>query len=219
MRLAAIAVLALGVPAHADDLTTIDRSSRWEGAFGIRVGSFQVGGLALMGFGFHLDGGVRFDRVQLLAEYGLLSISSDDPATSGEMTTPQSAMPTLEGIVQRVGVDARYSLGKLASDDVPLRGDFWIEGGFGVQLVQWQLGGEMHRPDLSFGFGGQFSGRFGHAHDHHAGIYYALKATFARAPESYANQPATCAGPCDTATRPIGIDRSFLFNLGIVFGN
>lgn len=217
MRLAALVLCALVTPAAADDLLKVDRSARWEGAFGIRVGDYRAGAFDGTAFGFHLDGGMRFDRVQLLAEYSLLEVSQDVPAASDAMGA--QAMTTTDGLVQRVGLDARYSLGKLASEDIPLRGDFWIEGGVGEELLQWQLGGEMHRPDVSFGFGGQFSGRFGRAHDHHAGLYYALKATFARAPASYADLPATCAGPCDTATRPIGIDRSFLFNLGILFGD
>jgi hypothetical protein len=219
---AALLVAALGRPALADtDLGKLDRSLRWEGAFGIRVGSFHVGEFDGSGFGVHLDGGVRVDRLLLMAEYGFMSISNepDQPSGTAEATTAPLPASVLEGFVQRFGVDARYSVGKVASDEIPLRGDFWVEGGFGEQLVRWDRGGELHRPDLSLGFGGQFSGRFGHGHDHHAGIYYALKATFAHAPTAYANLPPTCAGPCDNATRPISIDRSFLFNLGIVFGN
>jgi hypothetical protein len=121
--------------------------------------------------------------------------------------------------VQRIGANARYSLGKITGEDAPLRGDFWLEGGIGEQFIRWDLGGAMRRPDLSFGFGGQFAGRFGREHDHHAGIYYALKVTLARAPAEFTDRAPTCAGPCDTATRPIDIDRSFLFNVGIVFGN
>ena len=46
-------------------------------------------------------------------------------------------------------------------------------------MIRWDLGGELHRPDVSFGFGGQFGGRFGREHDHRAGMYYALKVTLA----------------------------------------
>jgi hypothetical protein len=221
-----LVAVALGASAaHADsELTRTDRSPRWEGAFGLRVGSFHVGSFDGLGFGFHLDAGERFDRLFVYGEYSYMSISNAPPdqtmntAQLGS-TPPAPAPQEIDGMVQRVGVNARYSVGKITSDEVPLRGDFWLEGGVGEQFIRWDLGGAMHRPDLSFGFGGQFSGRFGREHDHHAGIYYALKVTFAKAPPSYSDRAPTCAGPCDTPTSPIGVDRSFLFNLGIVFGN
>lgn len=223
---AAAAVLALAsAPARADDeaLARIDQSVRWEGAFGIRVGTFHVGPFDGFAFGFHLDGGVRLDRLFLYGEYSYMGISNTPPAQSDQSAMSSVPIDTkpqeISGIVQRVGANARYSLGKLASNDIPIRGDFWIEGGVGEQLVRWDRGGELHRPDLSFGFGGQFSARLGHAHDHRAGFYYALKATFAHAPAAYLQQTKTCAGPCDTPTGPIPVDRSFLFNMGIVFGN
>lgn len=215
------ALAAAPAAAQADDLTRIDSSPRWQGAFGMLVGSYRVGSFAGMGFGFHLDAGKRFDRLLLSTEYSFLSISNAPPQsdTAELSTTPPPAPPEIDGMVQRIGANARYSFGKITGDEVPLRGDFWVEGGLGEEFIRWDLGGALHRPDLSFGFGGQFSGRFGREHDHHAGMYYALRVTLARAPSSYTDRAPTCAGPCDTPTTPIGIDRSFLFNLGIVFGN
>jgi hypothetical protein len=219
----ALVLFALASPAlaHADDdLARVERSTRWEGAFGMRVGSFRVGDFAGMGFGFHLDAGERFDRLVISAEYSYLSISNAPPESdTAARSTDPAPPPEIDGMVQRIGANARYSVGKITGDEVPLRGDFWLEGGVGEEFIRWDLGGAMHRPDVSFGFGGQLSGRFGHSHDHHAGMYYALRVTLARAPSSFTDRAPTCAGPCDTPTPPIGIDRSFLFNLGIVFGN
>jgi hypothetical protein len=151
----------------------------------------------------------------------MLSISNAPPESdsAAAATQPIAGTPEIDGIVHRIGANVRYSVAKLTGDDVPLRGDFWLEGGIGEQMIRWDLGGELHRPDVSFGFGGQFGGRFGREHDHHAGMYYALKVTLARAPSEFSDRAPTCAGPCDSATRPISVDRSFLFNLGIVFGN
>ena len=223
MRLAAALVTLMLAPAlaHADDdLARVDRSTRWEGAFGMRVGSFHVGDFAGMGFGFHLDAGERFDRLLVYGEYSFLSISNAPPDSgTSERGTSVPETPEVDGMVQRIGANARYSVGKIVGDEVPLRGDFWLEAGLGEEFIRWDLGGKMQRPDVSLGFGGQFSGRFGHAHDHHAGMYYALRVTLARAPSSFTDRAPTCAGPCDTATSPNPIDRSFLFNLGIVFGN
>ena len=208
-------------PVHADDAHRIDATPRWEGAFGFRVGSFHVGSFDGLAFGLHLDGGIRFDKLQLLGEYSFMSISQQPPTDNDAAAAKAAPTPAadLSGIVQRVGLDARYSVAKIVGEEVPLRGDFWLEGGFGEQVIRWELGGELHRPDVSFGFGGQFSARFGEHHDHHVGVYYAFKALLAHGPASYVNSPPTCAGPCDTATRPIGIDRSLMFNFGLVFGN
>jgi hypothetical protein len=220
MRTILVTLLALSSAAYADDLTKIDRSTRWEGAFGIRVGSVHVGSFDGMGFGFHLDGGARFDRLFVYGEYSYLMLSNA-PTTSDSAANGAAVMPPpeIDGVEHRIGANARYSVGKITGEEVPLRGDFWLEAGVGERLVQWDQGGELRRPDMSFGFGGQFGGRFGREHDHHAGIYYAMKMTFSRAPESYTDRAPTCAGPCDTPTRPNSMDRSFLFNLGIVFGN
>jgi hypothetical protein len=226
---AAAATLALAFAAapslaHADeDVNRVDQSPRWQGAFGMRVGSFRVGSFAGMGFGFHLDAGKRYDRLLVYGEYSFLSISNapdNSQSDSAQLATnPSPAPPEIDGMVQRIGANARYSVGKITGDDAPLRGDFWLEAGLGEEFIRWDLGGAMHRPDVAFGFGGQFSGRFGREHDHHADMFYALRVTLARAPSSYTDRAPTCAGPCDTPTTPIGIDRSFLFNLGIVFGN
>ncbi len=222
---AACILIAASSSALADsEAEAVDALPRFEGSFGLRVGSFNVGPVGAVGFGYHLDAGERFDRLQLIGEYSYLSISETPPTTESTgtaamgTTTPATDLPS--GFVHRFGADARYSVARfIGGDSLTVRGDFWLEGGLGVQMIRWDRGGELRRGDVAFGFGGQVSFRFGDQHAKHVGIYYSLFATFARAPDSYTNQPPTCAGPCDMATRPVGIDRSFLFNLGLIFGN
>ena len=67
---------------------------------------------------------------------------------------------------------------------------------------------------MKIGFGGEFNG---HAKKFHAGYYYSFDVLITRA-DVPAHHPATCAGPCDSATRPIPLEQTWLFNMGFVFG-
>src|SRR5260221_3915762 len=126
---ACLVSVALASPpsARADDLSRVDSSPRWEGAFGMRVGSFHVGSFAGTGFGFHLDGGERFDRLLLYGEYSYLSISNA-PAQqdTAQLSSSPPAMMELDRGVQRVRVNARYSVGKITGEEVPPRGDVLV---------------------------------------------------------------------------------------------
>jgi hypothetical protein len=220
--------LASPPPARADydnDADArVDKKPRWEGAFGMYIGSFKVAWFDGVAVGVHGDLGVRFDRLLVFGEYSITSISND-PAQTGATDTSQHATPPavmpaiISGIVQRVGANARYSLGRLAGGHrVRMYGDFWFEAGLGEQFVRWNEGGALHRPDVALGVGAQMSLRWGDHHQHHVGFYYAFKATIAPSPYASSSQTATCAGPCDTPTRPLDVDGQFLFNLGVVFG-
>jgi hypothetical protein len=96
-----------------------------------------------------------------------------------------------------------------------LRGDLWLEGGAGRQALRVDGIGARTRGDLSLGFGGQLSARL--RKKLRLGVYYGFKSMFAAGDRDEA-APAICAAPCDTATRPFPLDRSFLFDFGLVVG-
>jgi hypothetical protein len=129
---------------------------------------------------------------------------------------PDGKTPT--GMAQRFGLSARYSLGRFstAAGGMAMTGDIWVEAGLGEQLIRWNAGGELHRMDISLGVGTSFGARGLH---HHGAYYMAVRATIAHSPPSYDSDVPTCAGPCDTATPPLGLDKSILFVTGIVFGS
>lgn len=199
---------AAAAPAHAER----DPEKRWraEAGLGGLLGSVRVGELSLFGSGLHLDLGARRDRFQLLGNYTFLSTTEyvTTTATADEMPEPRS------GHVHRVGGALRVSLGRWRSDR--LRGDVWMEGGAGRQAVRVDGIGARTRGDLSLGFGGQFSARLGKKL--RLGVYYGFRSMFA-AGDRDEDAPATCAAPCDTATRPFPVDRSLLFDIGLVVGN
>ncbi|MEZ4399629.1 MAG: hypothetical protein R3B06_06405 [Kofleriaceae bacterium] len=180
---------------------------RFEGGFGLLAGSYTVATVHGAGVGLHVDGGVRLNRLALLGEYDFLSVgesSYDNPAP-------------VRGVLHRLGANARYSLASFGGRNVPLRGDIWIEGGVGNQLVQWHGGGELSRRDLAFGVGGQMTARIGgDRHPNYLGFYYAFRGLVARDPFPSKDMP-TCAGPCDTPTGPSSWDTGAFFNVGLVF--
>lgn len=183
---------------------------RFEGAVGALVGSQRVGYLSGTGGGLHLDAGARLDRLYLFGEYDFLSV--------GESS--YDAPDPVRGFMHRFSASARYSLGVLGGgerNDVPVRGDLWIEGGLGDQIVTWHEGGRLHRRDVSFGLGAQATFRIGRERPRYLGVYYALKVTVAEAPERKDDDPM-CAGPCDEATAPSPYDVGIFFNFGVPFG-
>lgn len=182
--------------------------TRFEGGVGLLAGGYEVGPIGGSAIGTHVDGGVRAGRLALLGEYDFVSIGQ----SSYDHPDP------VRGQLHRLGVNVRYSLGAFGGRSIPLRGDIWIEGGLGDQLVRWNGGGELERRDLAFGFGGQMTVQIGKEHPRYLGFYYAFRGLVARDPTE-PKQPAvpTCAGPCDRATSPSSWDLGAFFNFGVVF--
>jgi hypothetical protein len=120
---------------------------RFEGGFGLLAGSYTVSSVHGGGVGLHVDGGVRMGRLALLGEYDFLSVGQDAYTYENP----------IRGVLHRVGANARYSVAAFGGRAVPIRGDIWLEGGVGSQLVQWHGGGELSRRDLAFGVGGQMT--------------------------------------------------------------
>lgn len=213
----ATALTATARPAHADCYSDEckQREAEWnrtrfEGGVGLLAGGFSVGPIDGSAIGTHLDGGVRSGRLAILGEYDFVSIGE----SSYDVEDP------VRGQLHRLGVNARYSLGSFGGQSIPLRGDIWIEGGLGDQLVRWDGGGELERRDLAFGFGGQMTVAIGKEHPRYLGFYYAFRGLVARDPvEPKDPAMATCAGPCDRPTGPSAYDMGAFFNFGVVFSH
>jgi hypothetical protein len=242
MRVTAVLVaLAIAPPAFAghyypetdqdkaDDahILEADAAPHSEYALGLRLGSFHTGPVYNFAVGFAIEAGMRFDRLQLVGEYNFLDLS--DPPTAAKSTgngtaaltsDPTTTSPSApSGYVHRFGALARYSLANFIDADhgMAARGDFYVEGGLGEELVEWSGGGTLHRPDVAIGAAWQMGGR---GTERHAGLRIGFRATFAGSPPSHtAATLPTCAGPCDTPTVPSHtIDHSFLFALSFNFG-
>ena len=218
-RLALLAVLATTAAAPRlaaadcyDDTCRDARDREWsrprfEGGFGLLAGSYTVSSVHGGGVGLHVDGGVRMGRLALLGEYDFLSVGQD----------AYTYEDPIRGVLHRVGANARYSVAAFGGRAVPIRGDIWLEGGVGSQLVQWNGGGELSRRDLAFGVGGQMTVRIaGGKRPNYLGFYYAFRGLLARDPFPNKDMP-TCAGPCDTPTGPSAWDTGAFFNFGVVF--
>jgi hypothetical protein len=212
---ATTALAAAAAPASADSCYDSDckdaRAKAWakprfEGAFGLLVGGYSVSTVGGSAVGMHFDGALRMDRLAIVGEYDFLSIGE----SAYEVEDP------VRGHLHRLGVNARYSIAAFGGREVPIRGDLWIEGGIGNQLVQWHGGGELSRRDLAFGVGGQMTARVGKDKPNYIGFYYAFRGLMARDPIGKPGEP-TCAGPCDMATGPSPWDVGAFFNFGVIF--
>lgn len=187
---------------------------RWRLAAGVglRIGTFLVDnidtGTNVQG---HVDLGVRRGRVWLAAEYALTSVTLPAETPTARALDPLRT-GDVDGLVHRFGGFVRYAISRLGCRDAGF--DVYLEGGAGVQHLRWDDGGAWTRPDvaLGFGVGGWFA-----EDDGHGGITAGLRVTLAPR-NDVDGAPATCAGPCDHATPPTGVDRSFLFDLTIPFG-
>ena len=83
-----------------------------------------------------------------------------------------------------------------------------------MQSVRWDAGGEWNRPDVSLGLG--LAG-FGFNDRRHGGLGVGLRMMFTPRTDVDGALPA-CGGPCNQATAPTGWDRSFLFDITVIFG-
>lgn len=208
----------------SDDVTVlqVDRAVQAEYGIGLRIGTFHTGPVYNIALGFAAEGGLRFDKLALLGEYQFLGLLDSTPAQSQmpmqayDAATSRPSVPT--GTAQRLGANARYSLARflVAENGVGVRGDVFVEGGLGEELIEWSGGGYLHRADVSVGagLGIRFRGT-----RHHGGYQLGVRATFADPPAGYAKSgPPTCAGPCDGPTRPSSLDHSVLATITVVFG-
>jgi len=173
------------------------------------VGGTDVGDDMRTSVGVQLDIGRRFGDLVVLGEYAHFGLGSETPF----------------GTMDRLGLVGRYSLlrtrgardgGKVA----PVSGDYWFEGGAGVQRIRWEDGGTLTRPELVLGFGWQLDGVIGResAKPRYFGPFVAFRASVARAPDPDEGSTAICAGPCDSPSGPPPADVSMFFHFGFNWG-
>jgi hypothetical protein len=198
-----------------------DQALQWEGSTAFEVGTFHTAAIYNLAYGVDLQGGARLNRIAVYGEYSILGLSTSDSSYPSATYYTNDGSPLSDkpsGLVQRFGLDVRYSIGRFitAFGGAGLAGDFWVEAGLGEQLVRWNEGGLLHRADVSFGIGAQLGGR---GTEHHGGYFLGVRVMVSQTPAGYVGTEPTCAGPCDTATPPLGLDKSVLLTTGIVFGS
>ncbi len=139
----------------------------WVGQVGVRIGSSVIDGVA----GGVVDelligGGVHLDRMTLLGTYGVSLVhhaaatasgrDGDDGGTAG--TTVDTDQST-SGVMHRLGAEARYafwrakSMPEVHDHDAQGVGEVFVTGGGGAEIIQWDLGGRLVRPEISVGVG------------------------------------------------------------------
>ncbi len=180
---------------------------------GVRFGSFQINnhaaGTISQG---HFDIGVRKHRLWIATEYALASVTIDAGTAIAARGADAIAADDASGLVHRFGAFARYSFSRLGCNDAGF--DLYGELGGAAQHLRWDDGGAWTRPEILVGLG--MSG-WGLSKTEHGGLAVGLRISIA--PRSDVDGAgATCAGPCDYATRPTGWDRSFLLDLTLMFG-
>ena len=197
------------------------------GEVGLRVGGSRIDGVdggvvteILAAAGVHLD------RVTLLGEYGLSLVHHDATGNAGRDGTSSGGTDTDQttgGVMHRLGGVVRYAFWRAKSDverkdhDQQGVGEFYVQGGGGAEIIHWDLGGRLVRPEASVGIGVLGAHRSS-AHRRN-GWFAGFKVQVARRIDDDGAAP-TCAAPCTTATPPVAwSDRSYLFETGFLFGN
>lgn len=201
---------------HTPSAAVTPRWFRLEGGIGVRWGSFLVDNVDATGSvkQLHLDGGIRLrgNRTLLYAQYAIQSMQIPLDELAARSGTPV-AIGNGRGLVHRLAAHGRYSFGR-AGDDDDGGLDLFADAGIGVQHLRWDAGGAWTRPDLqlALGIGGLAMGE-----KQHGGLTFSIVLTLA--PRNDVDGAGmACGGPCDYATAPTGLDRSFMFDLTLQFG-
>jgi len=207
------------------DVLAADAAPHAQYGIGARVGTFHVGSIFDIAYGFALEGGVRMGRLQIMGDYTLLGLSPFNPpqkamtGTAAVTTVTPTTPNNPGGMVQRFGAFVRYSPARFidAQGGVGVRGDIFVEAGIGEEFIDWSGGGYLHRTDVALGTGVSIQFRGPH---HHGGYFIGVKVAMASPPSGAQMQAAaTCAGPCDGPSKPIGIDRAVLGMFTAIFGD
>lgn len=221
--LGALAAVSGGV-AHAQTSTAVAtdappdeeernpfRLGRSDLGFGVLAGSYSVGPVTGPGVGLHIDAGWNRKAWLLYGEYDFLSIGESQ----------QDVSDPIRGLLHRFAAMGRYAFAEFGDgSNVPLQGQFWLEGGVGREIVMWDEGGRLGRNDLAFGLGAELNvvTKRDTPDPNVFGIYYAFRLTVARAPDADKVEMATCGGPCDEPTLPSPYDLGLFFNAGLSWG-
>jgi hypothetical protein len=169
-------------------------------------------------FGF--AAGVHHERLTLLGEYSLGGIGYHPDALPAGLRADVSSVPGSDGLIHRFGAVARYAYAKAATDvedeGFQVLGDLYVDLGAGVEVIRWDNGGTLVRPDLAFGIGGEWGFRVS---SHQRGLVsVALRMHVARR-DDRDGLPEVCSAPCTSPTSPTAwSDRSYMLELGYTFG-
>ncbi|MFN0251884.1 MAG: hypothetical protein ACKV2T_33720 [Kofleriaceae bacterium] len=188
---------------------------RLEGGIGVRWGSFLINNVDAKNTvkQFHLDGGLRFgeNRILVYAQYALQSMQIPLDELAMRTGLPVS-IGNGRGLMHRFAAHGRYSFGRAGKQDGGL--DLFADVGAGVQHIRWDAGGAWTRPDLQLALG---LAAFGMGEKQHGGMTFSVVLTLAPR-NDVENAGMACGGPCDYATEPTGVDRSFMFDVTFMFG-
>lgn len=187
------------------------RLGRSDFGFGLLAGGYSVGPVSGPGVGLHIDAGWNRKAWLLYGEYDFVSIGENQ----------QEVSDPIRGLLHRFAAMGRYAFAEFGDgENVPLQGQFWVEGGGGREIIRWDEGGRLGRNDLAFGIGAELNvvTQRDTPDPNVFGIYYAFRLTVARAPDSDKIEMATCGGPCDEATLPSPYDLGVFFNAGLSWG-
>ena len=228
-----VALALLASTAHADPMvpgereaaesfaTTVDfeHRIRWQSELAMFVGAAPIDRVETSTSpAYSLATGIHRDRLTLLAEYALASISYRGPSTSTSTMGGTNDTET-SGFLHRFGATARYSFVKTGADlsTGSWSSELWLEGGIGGQIARWDNGGTFARPDVVFGIGIQEARR--ESARTRVGLFAALRFEVGRRTDvDYA--PATCSAPCTEPSQPAAwSDRSVLLHVGFLFGD
>jgi hypothetical protein len=208
----------LAFAAHsAADTSRLDDRWRFEGAVGLRIGSFLInnapatpGDDASDTMGGHVAVGLRRARWLLFTEYELFSISGDTVAVAER---GDASVGFGSGVVHRLGAHARHAFARMNDDEISF--EVYLDGGLGVQHFRWDDGGYWTRPDISLGFGFTFWGAERRAH---GAISAGVRILLAKRGDVGDGAPAACGGPCEAPTGPTTFDRSIMVDVTLAFG-
>ncbi len=178
--------------------------------FGMLLGGQDVGPIDGFAIGMHMELGRQMGPLYMYGEYNMLSIGE----SSVDIEDP------IRGISHRLGLTARYNFAEVGGGrHTPVQGAFWLEGGLGQQIIQWNEGGKLTRNDIGLGAGAQINFLLGKRSKKPKimAVHYAVRATIAPSPDADKLEP-TCAGPCDEATTPMPYDLGIFFNFGLEWG-
>jgi hypothetical protein len=194
----------------------------WEGQLAMRWVNVRYDEGTSWGWGLGARGGATFGRhLAVMIDYSDIGTNAPSgwspTANVAALGGSVPAAPTSNsGSFTRIGALARYTVrskfGGTSSGEKSLLARAWILAGVGHEIVLWDAGGRLTRPDLAIGLGGSFGGigkrSFGDS-------YFEIQLWIAPRSRSGAT---TCGGPCDIATPPPPFDRSLVIDWGISFG-
>jgi hypothetical protein len=168
-------------------------------------------------FGF--AAGLHRDRLTFLAEYSLGGIGYHT-TLSPQRSDATAVTVGSDGLIHRFGALARWAYAKAQTDveegGFQALGDLFVDAGGGVEVIRWDDGGTLVRPDLAFGLGGEFG--FRASHTQRGTVAIALRVHVARRSDRD-SLGETCSAPCSWPSAPTAwSDRSYMLELGYTFG-